>query len=252
MVRPLPVTAIGNGDGMIVVSYGMIKSASTFVFQISSDILKRRSQEEDVAMVDPSELDARIVANFVPGNVDLSAIVEKLLERQEAEGVIHAIVKSHVECPKRIRGLLDDGEIVATASFRHPAEVALSLIDAAINDRKQNRGRFDEYDTWDAAVAQLPYQARCFQSWVESKSVLPVYYDDVASNPLEAMRKVSNLLDYQGPIESIVLPYLENKSKIAEFNKGILKRREEELSADAVEGVESALPGLMRYVWAAM
>jgi hypothetical protein len=135
------------------------------------------------------------------------------------------------------------------ANFRHPAEVALSLMDAARKGRENSRGRFDQYDPWDAATSQLRFQVNNFLAWKNSSNTIPVYFDDIVKDPLSLFGRVAESLGLDRlTFNHEISLLLEDTKSIVEFNKGVTGRRFNELTPQDLEQIESEYDDMIAYM----
>lgn len=221
---------------MIVICYGMIKSASTFTYNIVNQLIKEDARQKALNPIEPKDLSDDLKFNFIDGRIDLPD-VRKLLLNADPNflSTRHIVFKTHM--PKSyFQDDFSDNELVSISNYRHPVEVALSLRDAAIKDKKDNKNRFDKFDTFDAALSQVPYQIKCFESWLGGFNV---FYDDLILRPMEVFEDLLVYLNLDQNLLVVAEELLAKKANVAEYNIAKLGRRFDELSSDSIEKYEN-------------
>lgn len=199
---------------MIVISYGMVKSASTFCFQITHDMLKANGHDQ-VAI--RSSLPPRWQNQF------------QNLRRGDARE-LHAIVprnaimliKTHSLPPKDMKRQLSKGIALATATIRDPRDCVVSYIDAVAREVREGTAR--RFST----PASSPMEAaKIIEShvkhaikWLNLANVLPIPYDLLASDPHTAAERIAMHVGIDVEIDEILRPYLQDRSLIWEYNVG--------------------------------
>ncbi|HEX5790912.1 MAG TPA: hypothetical protein VFY13_07145, partial [Luteolibacter sp.] len=109
----------------------MPKSASTFCFQIVWELLKRHADANGLRLLTVKDLfpDNARGSFFVPSpSFGLDDLLRLALEAS-SDGICMP-VKLHARITPYARSLIESGSILASASFRHPGDCILSLMDA--------------------------------------------------------------------------------------------------------------------------
>jgi hypothetical protein len=222
---------------MIVVCYGMAKSASTFATQIVLGLIEEHCRENSGNIID--------LRHFLPNNnlndlfVDACESIDAIAElaiKEFGDSVDDFLVmKTHSPCEPFIKSLIENNNAVAIATFRHPIDIALSLCDAAKIDIANGRFRFNNYRTIDDTISSIDWEIDCFKSWAIVSGVQLAYFDDLALKPLIFGERVANKLAIKCE-PKVVLKILENKKDLIwEFNKGKINRRFDEINTHELD-----------------
>ena len=228
---------------MLIICYGMIKSASTYTFQVVEDIVKVDCAQKGLDYIKISQLVDSLEYDFIDTNTDIKTVVDAInSSKYDFWGEHHLIVKTH-EPVTFFEKAIDCRCTKAILNYRHPAEIALSLTEEAKKEKAQGLNRFSAYDSFDKALEQLPYQVEAFLSWYKSKNIVchTVSYDNIAKQPVDVLREVADFIGVNVDIENIVTEYKKDNTKIVEFNKGVFGRRFDEIKESELNAIEEKL-----------
>ena len=235
---------------MIIICYGMIKSASTYAFQVTEEIVKQDCENKGLQFYKPSQLIDSLEYDFLDRTVDLDNIIDALKNSEcDFNGEHHIVFKTHME-RDFLLPLINAFNVKVIASFRHPAEIALSLVDVAKKEKLEGKNRFASYDTLSLALEQLPYQIGCFYSWLDSEDfcTFTLNYDLVASFDNVLFESLAEYLSVDCNISKILTFFNENSNRIVEFNKGVKGRRYSELPTVKLIEIEKNYPEICKLV----
>lgn len=155
---------------MIYICYGITKSASTFLYQITEEILLASGQ--------------RICRIRQPGSIKLVNYYDRItvpfLERIETKAAGQTVVlKTHGRLDPGVRKWIAAGRIRANASYRDPRELALSMVDNGARARKLGELPFSEIVTIEDAIPSIDLQLNYLKEWVEVPEVERFSYNEV-------------------------------------------------------------------------
>lgn len=210
---------------MILIAYGLPKSASTFVFFTLANLAAGAG----------SALWARLEQRMPAGKqapyqpqVD-EAFLTLARERWPERELLP--IKTHDELRPFVAREIATGRIKACASFRDPRDTALALLDAGVRDREAGKDSFfAKLHTMDDAVRVLSNQIGRTMDWLAQPQVLPVPQKLVAMHPrrmAERLAEFAGTGDMLGDIENVI----PEKDRKVEFNKGGVDRYKNEMAA---------------------
>ena len=246
---------------MIFFCYGMPKSASSFVFQMTasaaqslektSAVKVRRLSEliegcpvtdyAEVALAEglriprPGALEAEKISNY------LGRLYGNLLERMGDDSNEVTVIKTHLPCSPHIAEAISNGTVLASASFRHPAEMLLSRLDMAKRDGVTLK--------FEALKSIFLKHVDTFYSWANLPRVRKYYYDEIVLRPKAIVEDIYRHLGSTEDHSELTEQYLAQKeNNIWQFNKGILNRHLYELSDKEVMEIEHQFADFMEYI----
>ncbi|MCY1669389.1 hypothetical protein [Rhizobium sp. SL86] len=172
---------------MIYICYGLTKSASTFLYQITEEIL-RCSGGDICRIVRPGR---NIFENY------FDRISTNFLERIAAKaGDRHVVLKTHGPLDPDVARLIASGELKANASFRDPREIALSMVDHGKRARKLGERPFSEIvtiaDTFSAIDTQISY----LRQWTQTNNVKALSYNQVCFDTKNTITNIANQIGF--------------------------------------------------------
>jgi hypothetical protein len=244
---------------MIFICYGLPKSASSFVYQMTyhaAESLQSLGRGQiywllqffpdfpptpfmEMALKDGLKL--KEPWDDAKRDVILDAIVEPLLERVGTRSDVLMVLKTHLPCSPVLAKAIERGSVLASATFRHPAEMMLSRRDMA---RKKN-----EIIAADELKSAYKTCINDFFTWANLASVRKYYYDDIVINPSSVVADIYEHVGSPAGFDSVLEEYVNNKTeKIWEFNKGIIDRSRHEMSPEEICGIEESYPDFMNYI----
>lgn len=234
---------------MIVISYGMVKSASSFTFQLIQDLVKNHIQSSEAQLHSVGGLLPYINGNFVSDEFELEAVILDITNSENFSDGDWVVIKTHSKCDGKTKKLLTENDIKATANFRDPAEIALSLRDVVIKENKEGINRFNKkYLNISKSINSLKYHENNFLSWYSNQNTLPIFYDSLVMGPDDVVKLIADHLGFASVSPKTILKNYEDRNKIREFNKGVINRAESELSASQISSIQEQCPKLMELV----
>lgn len=236
---------------MIYLSYGMPKSASSFCAQIVRELLKRHADANGLRFLMVRDLlpENPQGAFFVPSpSFGLDDFLRVALEAS-SDGVCMP-VKLHARITPYAKSLIESGAILASASFRHPGDCILSLMDAYRREAAdpQRKNRFPGGRDFDSALKACQGSGRVFIEWANVKNVELVYFNDIAANPHGVLERLKRQIGCSISDHEWLDRYLDDKSLIFEFNKGVLDRRLQEFSSRQLGQIEDQCSDMVAFI----
>ncbi len=224
---------------MVIVSYGTLKSASSFAWQIV-DLHLKSSYDDNVSYMHHRNVGLPSLyhkEHFEISDSELEDLV-KLLDKEriyhfKTHSVFNNIAFSKQSLPvlsETLNRYFFQGKVKVVGSIRDPREICLSAMDHA--RRKTSDGSF--FGRLDHLDDTIPHVKRNFEKaiiWDSTGMVEWIPYDLVVKDPLEVNVIISQYLGFDPKaIEAQLNWLLSKKDRIVQFNKGKAKRHESELS----------------------
>lgn len=225
---------------MIVLSHGMAKSASSFVFQITHGLIHSHCRTAGGVVLDLKKYCLSSNGLFLNDAENIDEVIEKKIfeigaSNCDERNYLH--IKIHRRCTPYVHQLIDEGKVIVISTYRDPRDIALSLIDAGRIDKERGKARFTQYETVTDTIDTVEYQLDCFNTWLNVKNIEFISFDQIATKPFDVGKRIAARLKIPYD-ESIVEELLINKSNIWEYNKGITNRWREEMEDSDIERFE--------------
>ncbi|MEQ8716433.1 MAG: hypothetical protein RIE08_02370 [Acidimicrobiales bacterium] len=208
----------------IYVSYGTVKSASTFAFELTKRMFIQNGFEQPRLSDDAVEPGHNI--NFV------TRWDEDRVDALRAEAQRHhtvPVLKTHARPSRPIVELLESGVAAAHAVYRDPRDMALSLMDAGRAARAKERRAFSEIVTLDDATEHVERHLANFDLWTGLTGVEPVDYATVTADTASFASVLGDQTGLTFDHEAATAHVTENE--FIQFNQGHQRRHESEMSA---------------------
>lgn len=246
---------------MIFLSFGIPKSASSFVYQMTfyafetleveghgklghlkklfSDFpffpetaFAESALKEGLMIEEPSEKMERIRY--------LDRLIDEMVERIKGANTEHYVIKTHLPCSPKIAKHIEDGAILASATFRHPAEMILSRQDMALKNNEPLN--IDLLNAYQLCIDD-------FYTWVCLPQVRRYYFDNIVLNPdivcADIFKHVGATANYVHFLDQLIN---EKKRKIWQFNKGQINRASSEMSEEQLLNIEEFFAEYMAFI----
>jgi hypothetical protein len=232
---------------MIVLSYGMTKSGSTLAFELCKSVLQQKGFEQ-------RRLPDQVVTpwhhiNFI---TDLGAAS---LERAMAEvsGREIIAIKTHVafggDGKDFIESGIREGTLKVHVNYRDPREICLSLVDAGVQARENEKPAFSDIHTLRDAARIVRRQLNVCRQWGALQSVLHLHYNDVAFDTRRVVDQMSADFGFP-PVSDEEYGEIAHRvfnEAFTQKNKGI-KNRYKELNLRQNEFLTRQIPGIADFI----
>ena len=205
---------------MIYISYGVTKSASTFLYQLTEEVF--RSAGREVARLGPPLRSAISVENYFDC-ID-AAFLERLERGLKWDADI--VLKTHGPLHPEVRALIEAGVILANASIRDPREIALSMLDHGVRARTWRRRPFAEYQNVRDTLPALDLQFGRFRDWSAARGVKVFTFNQICFGTPDVVDQLAKQVGVQVDAERIVAKY-QDRTLIGQFSKGVAFRYRE-------------------------
>lgn len=209
---------------MIYICYGITKSASTFLYQLTEEVFREAGRP--VARLGPPFTRPGALENY------FDFIDDNLLARiDDQTGGADIVLKTHGPPCGRVSDRLASGRVLASASIRDPREIALSMIDHGARARRWRSTPFSEFvtltDTLNALDIQLPF----FEAWAAIDRVAVISYNEICYDTATVIATIADQLNVKVAADR-VLARFQDKRLIGQFSKGKALRHTELSDAD--------------------
>ena len=230
---------------MIILSFGMPKSASSFAFQLVSEM---------AGLAGYDQLEIR--RKYLVGHQQNAF---QMLNPGNCGGLFQSIpddeiytIKTHGSFCEPIEHGLSHGKIKALATYRDPLDMAVSLLDAGEKERlrptHQQRKDFAELFTLSDAIKVIDWSVDEADKWLSNPFTMNVPYTEVFNGAEQVAIKLQNFLGLGENAVVACNKYLLNKNKILEYNVGGLERWKNRLTSGEADLLMSRYEGF-RTTW---
>jgi hypothetical protein len=204
---------------MIYICYGMTKSASTFLYQLTERLALLAGRKP--ARLGPPFRPAWSLNNYFD-RID-PPLVRDIQARVGRDDVV---LKTHGPPDPEIAQRVARGEILASASMRDPREIALSMIDHGTRSRRWGYAEFSEcrlpLDAWPS----LDNQVETYGLWAAIPKIRTFSYNEICFDTLAAVRKLAAQIGVAADPERVIQPF-QCHNLIGQFSKGAALRYRE-------------------------
>lgn len=202
---------------MIIVSAGMQKAGSAWLFKMMNDLLVSNGNMEVFELRDKFELDDVLVANCNIGKLSQDRLDRLLIPHLAGQNFV---VKSHSKPTQDLLNLMKLGIAKATYIYRDPRAVALSAYD---HGQRNPKCGFAKLDTIEKAINKTLEYLAIYDAWKSlGGAVLTIRYEDMLTDTIQVMRKVADYMAVKindSDLQEIIQRY-NPKSKTANM-KGL-------------------------------
>jgi hypothetical protein len=199
----------------IYFSYGMTKSASSFVYQLQEQIVSL--SHYNLVQIPPKIRENNARENYLEPITD-----EKIIQILDwiPENSI-TVIKTHGAPSKLALKLIGDGKAFASATFRDPRDIAISLTEHGQRSRDKGISDFAEFMNPTDPISEIKIQIeKRFKPWINNPACLPLNYKLIKESPLRVAESLLNQMQMNDIDAKEVLAPFEDKANIIHFNKG--------------------------------
>ncbi|HEV7257956.1 MAG TPA: hypothetical protein VGN82_09250 [Bosea sp. (in: a-proteobacteria)] len=209
---------------MIYICYGITKSASTFLYQLTEETF--RAAGRPVVRLGPPLRPADSVENYFDFLTD--PILESI---QQAAAGRDVVLKTHGPPIGALARQIAAGTLLANASIRDPREIALSMLDHGDRSRQWRQHRFSEFAEVADTLNALDIQIGLFRSWAGIAGVRVFKYNDICFDSGAVVAAIAAQIGAAVEPDR-VLRRFKSKTRIGQFSKGQALRYTEMSSED--------------------
>ena len=209
---------------MIYICYGITKSASTYLYQMTEEVF--RATGRPVVRLGKPFRKADSVENYFN-----FITPETLNEIEAAIGKRDIVLKTHGPPIASVAERIAAGNILASASIRDPREIALSMIDHGARARRWGIKHFTEFGEASDTLNALDIQIGLFESWAAIHSVRIFRYNDICYDSDAVVAGIAEQIGAEVDPQA-VLGMFRSKTTIGQFSKGKALRYSEMSQSD--------------------
>lgn len=214
--------------GFIYFSYGMTKSASSFVYQLEEQIFK-------LSNYDLMKVPSKIRGNRAPENYVEPITDEKIQEILNwlPENAV-TVIKTHGAPSKLACELVNQGKAFASATFRDPRDIAVSLSDHGARSREKGIADFASFVRPIDALPEIKNQLNRLNPWLKLSGCQSFSYDLIRSKPEAVVSAVFEQVGLKDvSVEDVLLPF-QDRTKIIHYNVGNAGRYKDNMTEEEV------------------
>lgn len=222
---------------MIIICYGMPKSASTFAFQLARDIANTHTSINTVRQKLPEDLDKLFFQELYP-------VLPRLQRSIKSEELY--VIKTHCFPDAQTLSMIRQGLAKVIISIRDPYDIIVSHKEAGDIERKKalaDQRSFAKLHTYEDIFSIIPKKLLIASSWIEQlDKKLVIKFSDIKNTPQTVAMNIAKFIGVDKKYVNEVLDkYLVEGKRIVEFNKGIEGRGRKEINVP----IPSELKGFM-------
>jgi hypothetical protein len=204
---------------MIYICFGMTKSASTFLYQLTEETF--RAAGRTPARLGPPLLPRLSVENYFdtidPGLI--SVVSNQVGERD-------VVLKTHQALHPDVAEQINAGLLLASASIRDPREIALAMVDHGRRARRLGHSQFSECRTAYDALPSIDYQLANFRRWSALTTLELFFYNEICFETPAVAARLARQIGVAAEPDTVLAPF-RDKGMIGQFNKGAALRYQE-------------------------
>ena len=216
---------MSDQDLLIYASYGLIKSGSTFAFELTKRLFVQNGRAQPRLGDEAVTPGHRI--NFAT-KWDESHVAAMCAEAEALATT--AVIKTHARPRPAIVDLLESGRAIGHAVYRDPRDVALSLLDAGEHARAKQRKSFADIRTLDDAMADIDAHLENFRAWAALPGIRVVDYATLTADTAEFARGLAAQCGLPFDHDAAVADVVANE--FIQFNKGVQNRHLTEMAGE--------------------
>jgi hypothetical protein len=205
---------------MIYICYGVTKSASTFLYQLTEETF--RSGGRRVAHLGPPFRPRLSVDNYIE-RIDLDFLARLKTELRPDEDVV---LKTHGLLYPEMRDLVQAGAVLANASIRDPREIALSMVDHGVRSRHVRQKAFSEHHDVRDTLATLDDQFERFRVWSSASRVQVFTFNQICFSTAEVVDRLAKQIGVEVDASAVATKF-GDRTRIGQFSKGVAFRYRE-------------------------
>lgn len=204
---------------MIYICYGMTKSASTFLYQLTERIF-------ELSGLQPVRLKPPLVRKGSIDN-DFGDIDEVALARVADEvGDRNVVLKTHGRLTPVVADRINKGGLFASVAVRDPREIALSMLDHGDRARRWRLAAFSEFIALEDTLKSLDGQVVVAGMWAAVPRSAVFRYNDICFDTAGTIARICQQIGVQLDPGDVMAGF-RGGGAIGQFSKGVPLRYRE-------------------------
>ncbi len=201
---------------MIYICYGITKSASTFLYQLTEEVL-RASGRPVIRLGKPFRKFDSVenYFDFIDG--------ELLVSIERHTGGADIVLKTHGPLYDDVAVQIANGAVLASASIRDPREIALAMIDHGARSRRWREKAFVEFTNVQDTFNALDIQIDLFRRWAELDQIKIFNYNEICFNTHTVVTAIVDQIGLQVDSAQVTKSF-SSKAIIGQFSTGKAER----------------------------
>jgi hypothetical protein len=207
----------------LIISHGLGKSGSSFLFQAAASAAARANGSKNLVRFARETFpeSAKITHYAAEPTDEVIDTIERHLP-----GDKYYVLKTHGRLTPRIAARIQDGTLKTFTSFRDPRDCSIAMFDAGARDRAVSKNSFF------ATLADLPATFKhvkfgwsVTREWAGCEQTLKIPYYLTAADQNKAIQLVCNHIDLGKFADAVQQEFANpDSTKVWEFNKGVADR----------------------------
>ncbi len=197
---------------MIYICFGMTKSASTFLYQLTEQTF--RVGGRDPARLPPPFRPRGAAENYFD-DID-PPLLDEVAKAAHGRDVV---LKTHQGLHPGVARRIEAGEVLASVSVRDPREVALSMVDHGRKSARRGLTEFSECRTARDAWPSLDHQVANLGRWSALKAAQVFRYNETCFETASVVSRIAAQIGVAVEVSAALAPF-RNKRRIGQFNRG--------------------------------
>lgn len=216
----------------LYISYGMPKSGSTLAFELTRTMLEMAGGNQDKLSVAAILPDSPI--NFVK---TLDKPTLENLQQASTSRSTPCVIKTHSKLFPCAARQLRSGRLIGQAVCRDPRDIALSMLDAAHENRAWGNGPKGPFRRAEETIPRIRAQVNHYLAWAACDNILLLHYEQLAFNTAAAAARIAAQLDIQVNITKAI--HTVAHERFTQKNRAIPQRWKSEMKPEDAMIIET-------------
>ncbi len=195
---------------MIYICYGITKSASTFLYQLTEELFSAAGYTV-CRIRRPKRGDRENYYDQIT-----APLIDKIERRAKGRAVV---LKTHGRLDPAVARYIEDGRVKACATYRDPREIAMSMADNGARSRELGILPFSEIVKPEDALPSIDLQIAYLAEWLAVPGVETFSYNEVCFSTCNALRRIRDQIGVTVDDDISTIPF-RNRMLIGQFNVG--------------------------------
>lgn len=222
---------------MLVISAGMQKSGSAYLFNLLNDVFVEAGESDVREIKRKHALDDLLQHhNCNVGKLTTAKVLRLFMLSRHHDSFV---VKTHAGPSRLVCSLMRLKLLKAVYVYRDPRDVLLSAMDHGKRILAEGeRHTFANMVTFEDAFTAVRSWIRTWERWRDCGNAFLLRYEDLMAEPLQTLKKVMDYLEISAreeTLRTLIEKYGKERMKekdtkdLLHFNKGIVNRYREEM-----------------------
>jgi hypothetical protein len=215
---------------IIYFSYGLTKSASSFVYQLQQEIINASTY--NLVKLPQAIFGALGNPNYLERVTDEN--IKQILEWLPENSAV--VIKTHSAPSPLLLKLLRDGKAFASVTYRDPRDIALSLVDHGARSRETGIPDFADFYKPLDSIDMIKMQVETRLSlWKENENCLFLNYKLIKNSPKVVIEKILQQISISNVDSNRITDKFEDKANVTLYNIGKSNRFLEDMTINEID-----------------